>query len=102
MPAPYKTVKFGNLSSAIWEHVGSDGKKIYYPTIRRRFLDKKTNEWQEEKMTIFEDQLLSVAELCRQTWIAMQEIRNANKQSAGATNIQESIPAEINMDDVPF
>ena len=92
--APVKTIKFGTISSAIWEHTTPDSKKMYYPTIRRRYLDKKTNEWQEEKMTVFEDQLLTMAELCRQTYIAMQEIRNANKQQ------QEPLPADL--DTVPF
>lgn len=98
---PVKSIRFGSLSAAIWEYKNED-KTQYQASVRRRYLSKKTNEWEEEKITLFDNSLLEMAELCRQTYVALQELRNANKQATPANNIQESIPAEIDMSDIPF
>ena len=100
MTLPIKKLFGPNIDAAVWEFVNGD-KKYYQVSLRKRFFNKKTNQFDEEKISLFDNQLLEFAALCRQTYDAIQGIRAANREQKPQA-IEDSIPQEIDPTDVPF
>lgn len=95
----------GTLSVAVFESIvnGQYGeRKVYGAAIRKSVKNKQTNEWDEYKLSLFEDEMCTLAELLSMTHQDLIRLKSASRgQNPQETAKTEETINEIG-DDIPF
>lgn len=96
---PVIKISDGTMSVAIFEQpiqTEYGERKSYRAGFRKSFKDKTTNEWKSIDLTLFEDEMLSAAELIQIAHAKLLDYKIANRPPRTETPATiESIPDEI-------
>lgn len=95
---PIIKINDGTISVAIFEQSvqGEYGeRKIYRAGLRKSFKDKTTNEWKNLDISLFEDEMLTAAELLRISHADLLKHKISNRAQKTENLTIESIPDEI-------
>lgn len=113
---PYLTVRDRSLSISIFKkHVKdlSTNKEYdkYGACLQRSYQVKDSNEWKNERINLFPDEILNVGVLCARAYndltVKIQQDREANKGNGANSFPAQTMdspepPAYIDESDVPF
>lgn len=106
MSQPIKKLKDFGVSTAIFEWTNNDGKKNYTISLQRSFKKKDSEEYVNETINLFPEDLLKFAKILENTYNELTKIRNGEKPSE-ATVISTADKGWIEIDpdpnaDIPF
>lgn len=87
---PVIKLKCGQFDIAVWEQdlQGMD-RKAYQITLTRNYLNKKTNSWEKQTMSLFDNNCLELAQLLEWTYREINLLKT--KQSRPAVEPQPEI-----------
>lgn len=96
---PVIKISDGTMSVAIFEQpiqTEYGERKMYRSGLRKSFKDKTTNEWKSIDVTLFEDEMLTAAELIQIAHAKLLEYKMANRPPRTEQQPTiDSIPDEI-------
>lgn len=107
---PIVKVQAGTLKCAVFESVvqGQYGERIVYGAAAAKSVkNNETGAWDEQRINLFDNQLLELAQVLITTWQRLQDYKNkkaeANRNSGGATAQAASAAPDSSVpDDIPF
>lgn len=103
---PVIKINDGTMSVAIFEQpvqTEYGERKSYRAGLRKSFKDKTTNEWKNVDITLFDDEMLTAAELIQIAHAKLLEYKMATRAATPRAEQKEE-PATIESisDDIPF
>lgn len=99
---PILSSKDMGLSVACFEWKQDDGKKNYSFSIQRSHKKKDSEEFENETINCYADDLLKLANLCQRAYNQYVKYRQDHKDAPAATPAPASAPAQSLDDDIPF
>lgn len=105
---PMIKIKDRGLSSAVFAYQNQDGSVNLSVSIQRSYKKKDAQEWTQEHISCYEDDLLKIANLCTRTYNAIVNYRDKKSQQkaqqpAQQQPAQQQAPAAAPIDDeIPF
>ena len=95
---PVIKINDGPTSVAIFEQpiqTEYGERKVYRAGLRKSFKDKATNEWKNIDISLFEDEMLTAAELLKLAHAELLKYKMANRTPKEEQVSIDSIPDEI-------
>ena len=105
---PILSSKDMGLSVACFEWNQQDGKKNYSFSIQRSHKKKDSEEYENETINCYADELLKLANLCQRAYNQYVKYRQDHKDTPATTPASASVqssssaPAQSLDDDIPF
>ena len=99
--APVIKIKDFGVSTAVFEWANQDGKKSYSIALQRSYKKKDAQDYTEETINMYPEDLLKFAALLTRTYNELVDYRNVNRQSAPAAT-QAAPQASVSDDSIPF
>ena len=103
--APVIKIKDFGVSTAVFEWANQDGKKSYSIALQRSYKKKDAQDYTEETINMYPEDLLKFAALLTRTYNELVDYRNANKPTPQATpqvTPQAAPQASASDDSIPF
>ena len=103
--APVIKIKDFGVSTAVFEWANQDGKKSYSIALQRSYKKKDAQDYTEETINMYPEDLLKFAALLTRTYNDLADYRNTNKSTPQATPqpTPQAAPQPAASDDsIPF
>ena len=103
--APVIKIKDFGVSTAVFEWANQDGKKSYSIALQRSYKKKDAQDYTEETINMYPEDLLKFANLLIRTYNDLADYRNTNKATPQATPqpTPQAAPQPAASDDsIPF
>ena len=100
--APVIKIKDFGVSTAVFEWANQDGKKSYSIALQRSYKKKDSQDYTEETINMYPEDLLKFAALLTRTYNELVDYRNANRQSAPAATQAVQQSSSVADDSIPF
>lgn len=99
---PVIKIKDFGVSTAVFEWANQDGKKSYSIALQRSYKKKDAQDYTEETINMYPEDLLKFAALLTRTYNELVDYRNANRQSAPAATQAAPQASSVADDSIPF
>ena len=99
--APVIKIKDFGVSTAVFEWANQDGKKSYSIALQRSYKKKDAQDYTEETINMYPEDLLKFANLLIRTYNDLADYRNTNKSTPQPTPQAAPQPAASD-DSIPF
>lgn len=97
MAAPVAKLKHKTIDVAVFEtEVQGMTRKMYTAVVNRAYLNKKTNTWEKQTISLTSDQILDMAQLLEHTWWEINKLQ----ETKGTTDENKFQPKDDQ--DVPY
>ena len=102
---PVIKIKDFGVSTAVFEWANQDGKKSYSIALQRSYKKKDAQDYTEETINLYPEDLLKFAALLTRTYNELVDYRNVNKSTPQATpqvTPQATPQPSASDDSIPF